>query len=116
MDEVTRHKPICIKILYKALDIISDVERWTQDAEAKDQYDNRTDPYSPDAVKWCSIGAIKQASRGQPWLIQYSAECLLQLNLPAMMTLASFNDQSTHEDVVLAFKTAIYNLESEIAQ
>jgi hypothetical protein len=45
----------------KVKDILSDDSKWTKGVGARDAFGNRCSPSSPDAVKFCILGAIELA-------------------------------------------------------
>ena len=42
--------------------IISNPDRWTKNAEARDEHRYSVSPEDPSAVQWCAIGAIRKAA------------------------------------------------------
>jgi hypothetical protein len=89
--------------LLKILELISDINFWTQDSIAKDENDNRLyDPYDKNAKKYCLLGAcyfleIKEKTK------QYIQE---KSNDLGYYDMTSLNDQNNHKFVI----TFIINL------
>ncbi len=49
------------EIIQQAIDLISDPNKWTKNALARDKYNNKLiNSNSPEAVCWCAVGAIRK--------------------------------------------------------
>ena len=108
MNEVT-------KVLIEARKIISEPEHWTQGVFARDALGNDTDWDSPEAVCWCTAGAIRKAAGAFHYHQEQSIEYHI-LVLHATKELVSvigdygvsrFNDHHNHAQVVEVFNKAI---------
>jgi hypothetical protein len=102
-----------LEILKAARELISVPERWTDHYYARDKNGNYRFGDDPDAVKWCSIGALQHAASARgvssiqvPWGV-------LESQLRGGQSLAGFNDRARHSDVLALFDRAIAKLEKE---
>ena len=99
------------QILQAARDLITPPERWTTGWYARDKDGAETDSKSPDAVCWCTLGAVNKFS---PDIHQELEENeALRVLMVAMKTPwpSRFNDTHTHAEVLAAFDAAIASLE-----
>ena len=98
------------ELLTKAKAVIADPKHWTQDVYAKDAKGQSTGPSTPDAVCWCSLGALHAVAHEENtyntrfaatrYLARVSAEC-------GYSDVSDFNDNSSHETVMRAWDKAI---------
>lgn len=98
------------ELLTKAKALIADPKHWTQGWYAKDAKGHSTVPSTPNAVCWCSVGAIDKVAREEntyspkleaaKYLTKVSAEC-------GYSGIPDFNDSSSHETVMKAWDKAI---------
>ena len=98
------------ELLIKAQAVIADPRRWTQDVYAKDAEGQDSAPCGPDAVCWCSLGALHAVAHEENtyntrfaatrYLARVSAEC-------GYSDVSDFNDNSSHEIVMKAWDRAI---------
>lgn len=96
-----------LDILIKARELISDPERWTQGAYAKDS--SGREVYDSDAaVCWCGIGALRRVA-GYDYLSRSKAIDFLHKTAreAGFDYFQDFNDSSTHAEVLAAFDRAI---------
>lgn len=96
------------EILIEAKNKISDPKKWTKRAYARDVDGSHVGAGEPEAVCWCSVGAIDAVLWQQDdesgafnkafavLLAQTSENCIIKMN-----------DQSSHADVMAAFDAAI---------
>jgi hypothetical protein len=85
-----------------ALELIK--QGWTQGHTAIDILGDWVNPMSPDAVKWCSVGAIERAyTVGTAGLAREKLEKVI-----GTAHLAKWNDapERTHAEVIAAFEKA----------
>ena len=98
------------ELLIKAKAVIADPKHWTQDVYAKDAKGHHTGPSTPDAVCWCSVGALDKVAHEENaysthlttagYLDVVSDEC-------GYSGIPDFNDNSSHEAVMKAWDKAI---------
>ena len=98
------------ELLIKAKAVIADPKHWAQDQYAKDAKGYSTGPAEPNAVCWCSVGALdkvayeentyKTCLAATEYLAEVSAEC-------GYSGIPDFNDNSSHEAVMKAWDKAI---------
>ena len=98
------------ELLIKAKAVIADPKHWTQGWYAKDAKGYSTGPAEPNAVCWCSVGALRAVaheentystrSAAAGYLARVSAEC-------GYNDIPDFNDNSSHETVMKAWDKAI---------
>ena len=94
------------KVLLKAMDVIATPDKWTKNAFAKDSDGTPVKGHSPDAVCWCSLGALQKATQKTGHTF-YAEEFLIEA---AGKQVASFNDSilTTHDKVMEKFMTAAF--------
>lgn len=102
------------EILIAARKLIADENNWTQGAFARDDSGEEVPEWEPGAVCFCSVGAVSHAYRNnyqnQPLGSFYrDAFDALAKELKIYSTLADFNDNSTHQEVLALFDKAISN-------
>lgn len=116
----TSDRNAMLTLLRLAFDTISDPTHWTQGAIARDLLRNPVPAQSSNAFSYCSLGAVEHI-RDQ-WQIKdrpFGAHGLVLKLLDDIAQkmgydyISDLNDNGTHEDVVLMFKTAIAELEGE---
>ena len=98
------------ELLIKAKAVIADPKHWTQCWYAKDAEGKSVGPCKPDAVCWCSVGAIDKVAHEEStyaarfaatrYLSDVAAEC-------GYIGIPDFNDSSSHEAVMKAWDRAI---------
>ena len=94
------------EILIAARALIDTPEKWTQFESARNINGVGCHPRSPDAVCFCTLGAIDRACQDD--LNDYKALQTLQ-SIVGMV--ANFNDSHTHAEVLAAFDEAIARLD-----
>ena len=98
------------ELLVKAKAVIADPKHWTQGQYAKDVKGYSTGPSTPDAVCWCSLGALDKVAHEENtysthlttagYLAVVADEC-------GYSGIPDFNDNSSHETVMKAWDKAI---------
>ena len=98
------------ELLTKAKAVIADPKHWVQGQPAKDAKGQSVGPCTPQAVCWCSLGALEKVTHEENtystrlmaarYLVRVSAEC-------GYTSTHSFNDNSSHETVMKAWDEAI---------
>jgi len=101
-----------IDLLREARALISDPDKWTQGTLARNAYGSEVAHYSPDACKWCAVGAISRvaASNNASYETEMSAySALVQASriLFDSDAVGEVNDTHTHADVLALFDRAI---------
>lgn len=101
-----------LEILRRARERILVPAKWTQRAYALNAAGMSVYGHSPDAVRWCAVGAIR--AEAPAWHPQSSA-AMGALNGAAFRTegmgVMSLNDLGTHAQVIAVFDAAIRSLE-----
>jgi hypothetical protein len=97
------------ELLQKARVLITPRLNWTQRAAARDKAGIPTLPNSPDAVCWCSIGALWKIKNNLS-LCALAQEKLYDVN---RMGIAQYNDTFSHEQCLERFDKAIALCERE---
>lgn len=98
------------EILIKAKAIISNPDKWTQGAFARNYDGEEVSPISSQAVCFCSIGALK-ASVGKDqsevtmFYLVNARDYLMKATPDGYI--AVFNDEHTHEEVMAVWDKAI---------
>ena len=108
-----------IDTLKAARAVLTSPENWTKGCYARDAAGDACKPYSPNAVKWCAIGACAAVSR------QSVYSCKLEMvtdelikcmpnkpDEPGQGDIADWQDapETTHEQMLAMFDCAITNL------
>ena len=98
------------ELLIKAKTVIADPKHWMQGWYAKNAEGKSVGPCNPDAVCWCSLGALHAVAHEENtyntrltaagYLARVSAEC-------GYSDVPDFNDNSSHETVMKAWDKAI---------
>lgn len=102
-----------IVILEEVLDILSDSDRWCKGSLALNSSGQRTNTARGNAVSYCLMGAVYRAM--DEHRITVSSRLFKTLtDLSGYDNYVVFNDneKTTHEDVILLVKKAIYELDS----
>jgi len=103
------------EILEAAKKLIDSPEKWTKHVAARDSEDRPIDPFSPNAVCFCSIGAqlraitqLGVAPDGILDNISFGYMALAARSITAEpCSVAGFNDNSTHPTVMRMWDRAI---------
>ncbi len=103
------------ELLIEAKKLISNPENWIQTGFAKDQNNRPTEATASDAVKFCSVGAIRHAVHFcSPWLptnAAYSTAAIAAVealkSVIGVFYIYRWNDTVTHAQVMTAFDEAI---------
>jgi hypothetical protein len=105
-----------LELLTNGREVITNKERWTRGALARDKNRDRTLPRSPKAVCFCSIGALLKANEGGFVLTVREAEMFLKQAMGADITI--FNDRlaKNHDEVLSAWDKAIELARNDEAQ
>ena len=82
-------------------------ENWTQNYSAKDVDGSAVYVCSPEAVCWCTLGAIRAVSDDRGDLVEAACNKLYDVLDDSFITI--FNDTHTHEEVLALFDRAIAN-------
>lgn len=93
------------EILIKAKSLIDSPEKWTQEVFARDAKKQQVEHKSPDAVCFCSLGALSLVA-GKDSYDFATARQYLRAAIGDQF-IASFNDDHTHEEVMSAWDKAI---------
>jgi hypothetical protein len=102
-----------IAIIRRAREIISDPEKWTQHAGAREASGFEVVPHSTVACRWCAWGAIQKAAReivGQGiYVHSLRAAARLDTNIvqSGLHPLFAVNDQQGHAAVLSLFDKAL---------
>ena len=92
--------------LQAARDLITDSNKWTQFAVARNSNNESTTSRNPDAVCWCALGALEYTHPRD----QKSRDLLnIMTYLDSFMngSVSIYNNNHTHEEVLAAFDRAI---------
>lgn len=96
-----------VEILKAARARIATPEHWCQGKMAVDAEGNSVPVASPDAVRWCALGALYAVgARGREDQDAYAA-LLKQVHPMAFAPLSTFNNTHSHSEVVAIFDRAI---------
>jgi len=90
------------KTLGEARRLINERGNWTQNAMARDKNSKPVSEDDPKAIRWCLTGALRKTTEGDCLLTCYS---LLKRTMKT--SIASFNDNHTHKEVLKALDEAI---------
>jgi hypothetical protein len=102
------------QVLKAARALIADPKHWTQGELARDADGNPEDEYQPEAVCFCSVGALMRAARvvgddlNEARFGAFTQVGNITLDLRGL-TIVEFNDaeDTTHADVLAVFDKAI---------
>ena len=103
------------EILVAARELLSDPDHWTKLVLAKTVNNEPKEPTDPEAVCWCSIGALYKVTGISVSLpdssatIVYAAQRKLEEALGNDLGIDEFNDCSEHKEVLELFDKAIQN-------
>ena len=98
------------EFLIKAKAVIADPKHWTQGRYAQDAEGQDVGPAKPDAVCWCSVGALSKvayeenAHGARFEATKYLAEVAVEYGYNGI---PNFNDSSSHEAVMKAWDEAV---------
>lgn len=101
-----------LEILKAAREKIADEKNWMQREFAQDGNARGIEPTSPEACKWCALGAIRAICETQSI---WDAMDALRKGFPGGYrdySIAMFNDSHTHPEVLAVFDRAIAKLEA----
>lgn len=103
------------EVLIKAKETISNPENWTKGVMALDRNGNSVSTLSEKAVCFCSFGAVHRNELNFSW--QRVDEALdficVFCEKETGFSLMTFNDRSSHKEVLNLFDSAISFLESK---
>lgn len=99
--------PTIKEVLIAARKKIEKPENWTQGTGAKDIEGRYADADSPEAVCWCSMGALYAVTASMPGT--YYNQAYEALRDVINDSIAMFNDTHSHADVIEIFDKAIAN-------
>lgn len=101
--------------LIRTKELIQDPARWCQMAYARDQRGNATSEHDPNAVQWCTAGALYRTCGDRLYPLTKKVWALLYKLAPRCVI--PFNDHATHAEVMDLFDRAIaVALEQETAE
>ena len=92
-----------LKMLKAAREMISGRHRWIRGAVAMSIANQHVLPWEPDAVCWCSLGALQKTGAKSKLYCRSFALLAEQMD----MNVAGYNDTHTHAEVMAAFDRAI---------
>jgi hypothetical protein len=94
--------------ILKALALIENPEAWTQGASAQDSAGLPVPPESPQACRWCILGAIDKASNYDynRWLEATRQIRDVLRGKATSISIAAFNDSHTHAEVLALLRKA----------
>ena len=97
------------ELLTKAKAVIADPKHWTQGWYAKDAEGKSVGPRKPDAVCWCSLGALEKVAyeEGTYSIRLTTARYLDMVADECYNGIPGLNDNSSHEAVMKAWDEAI---------
>lgn len=96
--------------LVAAKNLISNPDNWTQEVSARDCTGNYIYSSNPEAVCWCSVGALHKVTKDDWPLIDKTVKHLrlfLEQELKYYDGIANFNDSHTHAEVMAFWDKAI---------
>ena len=98
------------ELLIKAKAVIADPKHWTKGWYAHNAEGQDVGPAEPDAVCWCSLGALKKVAHEE----NANGACFAATEYLAVVSdeygysgIPDFNDNSSHEAVMKAWDKAI---------
>lgn len=101
--------PTLIPDLRAVRELLSDPDRWTQGAYARDATGHTVLTYAPDACRWCIAGACDRTAPSTARALQARAALARQ----AGVRLSTFNDTNGHPEVLALIDKAIAAAEAE---
>jgi hypothetical protein len=95
----------------KAYELLSSPEKWTKGAYARDEEGVSISCKSPEAVQFCSLGAIERCYPNNPFPIMNKLDAVIKSkygNEERRYGLVTFNDapETTYEQVIEVLKEA----------
>ena len=103
-----------IDVLQKAKDTISDPAHWCTQYSSVDVYGNDAFVSGKEAVAWCIYGAIHRVFTDEGWeynTVKRAKAAMCDYTVDKYALVAStFNDNSTHQDVMKLFDDVIEEL------
>jgi hypothetical protein len=103
--------PTPLEVLRGARELISDPERWTQGEYARNAEHEAVNFLSPEACRWCLVGALAKASGRDPDDHEPAMACVAHLLRPwsrnVLVAITSFNDESEHAKALALLDEAI---------
>ena len=96
--------------LKKSFALIDSPEKWIQNKFAQDKDGNEVNLTSPNAVCFCSLGAMRRIDKKQLSYLYTRAEKYLE-DLTDGSAIFEYNDSITHEQLVQWWQTAIARAE-----
>ncbi len=94
-----------LEILSNAQNLIRDPRNWAKHTYSKDMLGMSVEPTSPDACRWCSIGAVLKVLDLPSDTSRHPTFDLLE-KANGNWAVPDFNDTSTHEEVMEMFDKA----------
>lgn len=91
------------EIFTEAFALVRDERTWTTGTQARNRMGREVRPRSPEAVCWCSVGAINRFWNSENTDERYAVIIALESEVDAI---AKFNDTHTHAEVVAAWERA----------
>lgn len=96
------------EILEGVLEVLSNPERWNKGEYARTSDGTLTLGYDPRAVTYCLVGAIQKVTGGCLYDFSSLVDRLADLSNTPDVTDYNDDPKTTHEDIVLLLKNAIY--------
>ena len=106
-------RPIQQQIILRALEIVSDENRWTAATLARDQHGRSCPVHAPEAVRFCAVGALARAAsellgdRANHALVAHIENTVLAADGQPRLNLAHINDQQGRKAIIELFKKAL---------
>lgn len=107
-------KQAVLELLQKARKIIEHPDNWARGEFARDLQGADISWESPEAVCFCSLGALKKADG--KWTSDSGRYAAGQLAVHMIGEISYFNDTRSHAEVLAAWDATIAKLQSEINQ
>lgn len=111
------YRTAAITALEAARALLDDPKHWTQKRYAANKRGEEANPVGPEAVCWCSLGALAKVTRSS--IVRetptfWHAQGLLESELS--VSVIRFNDdpRRTHADVLAAFDRAIARVKGTV--
>lgn len=98
------------EILKQAKALIADEKSWTQGEAARNSQGEYTYSLNPDAVCWCSAGAVNKVTKDNWLVIETIAKHLhttLEQDFNYYEGIPNYNDEHTHAEVMAFWDKAI---------
>lgn len=109
------NKPRTLKILKDARKLISTPDKWTRGTYARDDGNAKVDVHSPQAVRFCAVGALRRASFNLHDFGDHSRAKDILTNITvkrAKTGIVGYNDSSSYAEVLSLFDDAIAQTET----